>query len=436
MLRTDSELQASEPLKLLILPEGTSPNARICTLAHPRSTKPSRYYFCPVKGIFEFTRVAAPKSSHHSWLLSSQLKNENNSSNPSAGKPSKSDHCSYEHLEKHALTDVDGGAHDDRPVSKGYIIKSPELLIATPIDPLFLLLPSLHSKKLFLSADDIFDDLCENSKHFKYVSSNKQERDLLEKRMISVCDIVKASDEKMHRLSTQKLLEELLDKAKTMVATGLPSTMEERFISKALEMPVMGLKREQSSLSDTAGGSQNEATAHTPLPSDIADSQSSTSTIESAVSDSSHTTITIPDSNHTPTATDDIKHLFRIRTALSYIISAYIPVPLAATLNGHLSSVEGSTDFKPLDEYLRHISKLRAEVLASRSLSDFSRKRGMNEDDEAAETRAEKKRKKEEEEKKKKLGETRGLRDLKKVDTSGMKKMSDFFGKGAVTKKK
>jgi len=57
-------------------------------------------------------------------------------------------------------------------------------------------------------------------------------------------------------------------------------------------------------------------------------------------------------------------------------------------------------------------------------------------DDEAAETRAEKKRRKEEEEKRKKAGESRGLRDLKKVNVTGMKKMSDFFGKGAVTKTK
>ena len=54
-------------------------------------------------------------------------------------------------------------------------------------------------------------------------------------------------------------------------------------------------------------------------------------------------------------------------------------------------------------------------------------------DDEAADLRAEKKAKKEEEERKKKSSETRGIRDLKKVDVSGMKKMSHFFGKKITT---
>lgn len=60
----------------------------------------------------------------------------------------------------------------------------------------------------------------------------------------------------------------------------------------------------------------------------------------------------------------------------------------------------------------------------------------MNDDDEAIESRAEKKRKKEEDEKRKKAGESRGVKDLKKVDTTGMKKLSDFFGKGAAGSKK
>jgi Ydr279p protein family (RNase H2 complex component). len=53
----------------------------------------------------------------------------------------------------------------------------------------------------------------------------------------------------------------------------------------------------------------------------------------------------------------------------------------------------------------------------------------------AAESRAEKKRRKEEEDKRKNTGQSRGVKELKKVDTSGMKKMSDFFGKAAAKKK-
>ncbi|KAJ6166653.1 hypothetical protein N7470_002100 [Penicillium chermesinum] len=70
---------------------------------------------------------------------------------------------------------------------------------------------------------------------------------------------------------------------------------------------------------------------------------------------------------------------------------------------------------------------MRAEALASRKMSDFTRKRGL--DDEEVEARAEKKRKKEEEEKKAKASESRSVKNLKKVNTTGMKKMSDFFKK-------
>jgi len=55
-------------------------------------------------------------------------------------------------------------------------------------------------------------------------------------------------------------------------------------------------------------------------------------------------------------------------------------------------------------------------------------------DEEATDVRAEKKRKQEEEDRKKKMGESRGVRDLKKVNVTGMKKMSDFFTKKPATK--
>ena len=91
------------------------------------------------------------------------------------------------------------------------------------------------------------------------------------------------------------------------------------------------------------------------------------------------------------------------------------------------ASEKSPLDFKPLDTRLAEIARLRAEALAARSIGDFSRKRNMHEEDDAAESRLEKKRRKTEEEKIKKAGETRGIRDLKKVDTKGMKKMGDFF---------
>jgi hypothetical protein len=71
------------------------------------------------------------------------------------------------------------------------------------------------------------------------------------------------------------------------------------------------------------------------------------------------------------------------------------------------------------------VVKLRQDAAAVRSLTDYSRKRNIEDEDE----RAEKRRKKEEDDKRKKPTESRGVKNLKKVDVKGMKKMSDFFKK-------
>ena len=56
----------------------------------------------------------------------------------------------------------------------------------------------------------------------------------------------------------------------------------------------------------------------------------------------------------------------------------------------------------------------------------MSRKRAREDDEERIAEQGEKKRRKEEEERKRK-SESLGVRRLKKVDTSGMRKMSSFF---------
>ena len=434
----DSEMvgqQANSPPKVLILPNSASPDARICTLAHPRTLTPSRYFFDPDNGLYEFTTVAAPKSAYRSWLIGRQTHLENSKDDAPPSKPP----TLAEKPEPRAAE------ANNRPISDGYTIKNAEMLIATPMDYLFLLLPSFSpesasrsptSKRLFLSADDLFEKLSEKSKHFNYVSSHQWTRLALERRLKIVCDTVNAGDEEMYRLSDGKLLSELERKAKTMVAKGLPASMEERFIRKALETPVMVVKHEHSSVSD-ATASQDEVTTSESSVPEAVDSQASTASAESTASALSTTTeMTVPEDITPATHASELHHLLRLRTALSYIIASYVPPAIAKCLNTLISSGKSQIDFGVLDEHLAKIAQMRAEALASRSLGDFSRKRSMYEDDDAAETRAEKKRKKEEDEKKKKAGVSRGIKDLKKVDTTGMKKMSDFFGKAAAVKKK
>ncbi len=126
-----------------------------------------------------------------------------------------------------------------------------------------------------------------------------------------------------------------------------------------------------------------------------------------------------------PKATVD---LLRLRVSLDFLLSSYTPKELRESL-GKLLDSNSIMDFTPINQHIEHIQKLRSDAQALRSLSDnISCKRNAADDDEAAEIRAEKKRRKEDEGKKKKA-ETRASRDLRKVDTTGMKKLSSFFSK-------
>ncbi|MCJ1464602.1 hypothetical protein MMC07_003215 [Pseudocyphellaria aurata] len=425
------------PLRLFILPQKASRNARFCTLAHPRTSQLSRYYFCSETGLYELTRIAAPKAVCQSWLLSTEEKSVVRVSNGVeekdlvGGRPEQ------------VSVKAEDGNEDTEDKSIGYVVMDPEVFVATPIDLLFLILPAFLTKSssskspvlknVFLSLEDLLESLRDNSKHLDQTLCHDDLRQGIEARIVQVCDMVKAENETMYRLNLHKLLQELLFKAKEAVALGLPASMEERFIRKALEVPTMALKREESWISEQSKGSQE--TNSDSRPSDSTASQSSATTVETSFSISSaNTAITTPDVEPPERKDDTLAPLLRLRTALSYIISSYLPSILATSLNTKLCSATSPVDFAQLNRHLAHLSALRAEALASRSMSDFSRKRNLEEDDEVAEARAEKKRKKEEEEKRKKAGESRGLRSLKKVDVSGMKKMSDFFGKKAAKK--
>ncbi len=432
---------ASDPPKLLVLPENPSPEARICTLGHPRTSNPSRYYFDPEKGIYEFTRIAAPKHVYRSWLIggkSPRVQSKDRSGNLGTSIPTTPGLKTGNSEVAPPNDSKDSGA---KPISDGYVLKNSELLIATPIDYLFLLLPSLantastksSSKGLFLSADDHIEKLVDKSGHLAQISGHGTARIAMEERIQAVCDSVDAGDEKMYRLNDDKLLDELVTKAKKMVERGLPASMEERFIRKALDTPIMVVKHEDRSVSET-NAYQGDALPSGSTSFDTEDSQTSTATSVSTAS--VNTEVTVPDDPASATDNTELLHPLRIRTALSYMISAYIPPTYATILYTMLGSDKSPVNFKPLDERLASLAKVRAKALAARSLGDFSRKRSMYEEDDAVESRAEKKRLKEDEEKKKKAGETRGLRDLKKVDTKGMKKMSDFFGKSIAVKKR
>lgn len=395
---------APRPSKTFILPSAASDDARFVQLPDPRSGELTRYYFCPKLGVHEFTIVGSPAHQPRSILFSH---------GPGA-KP-----------------EADG---EDTTTSRGgFISKNAELLIATPIDLLFFMIPLLSSsgqKGLFQPLDDIIDSQDELPKHMRNILYNDAFRELIQTRTEAICDSVEAGDEKMFRFSESKLLKELIAKAERMVAHGMPVSLEERFIRQALVTPMMAVKREDPTTNGTpSNGTQDEEGSPEKQETETPATDQSSSTQTPSGEDTPVTEPT-PDDPSTP---DDVIHLLRISTALSLIKRSYLSQSLCEKLDSMLAAPESPVDFKPLNDRLKHIADLRAEALASRSLGDFSRKREADED--VAESRAEKKRRLEEDEKKKKANESRGVKDLKKVDTTGMKKMSDFFTRASAKKK-
>ncbi|KAF7884448.1 uncharacterized protein EAF02_004784 [Botrytis sinoallii] len=424
------------PPRVFILPKDISTEARIITLENPRYAKDSRYLVCPNKGFNEFTRIAAPKTTPKSWLLVP----EDESTASLKEEPPKDETIDNEESSSKA---------------KGYVTKGADLFIATPIDSLFIILPALAPvpttkvsdppKKLFLSGDDYFDKLISTSPHLGSFLRAGPLRSTLEQRMTAVCDTVDAGDETMFRINEEKLSKELLQKAKKMVEYGLPASMEEKLVRKALDVPVLSINRGEEStqegLNEEASASAKSGTSTPRIGSQTTQiTDSSTDTVASSLSEASTAATSISGdladvskdqriSMPSIDAPQGVADLLRIRTAFFFICSNYIAPHLSDVLKNSLKSSTSPIDFTSLDSHLGYLTKLRQDALAARSMGDYSRKRATVGDDEEIETRAEKKRKQDEEDKRKKAGESRGVKNLKKVNTSGMKKMSDFFKK-------
>lgn len=352
--------------------------------------------------------------------------------------------------------DKDGEEDSGDGVEEGYVSRDAQLHVVTPVDVMFLVLPVLApagkkgEKKVFQPLDDILDDVLDFedalSRNLRDILLHPKFRATVERKMVAVCDMVEAG-ETMFRISEEKLVGELLAKAQRMVKAGLPASMEERFVRRELEIPVLSISREEE-MKDVPSQSQSQpqsATRDSETEEEVlvqmtesqesnASSSSSSSTTVTETQPSPGTPITPPDVSQKDATDLKILHLLRLRTALSFLLSSYIPTHLTTKIEATLSSPSSPQDFIPLTAHLAHIASLRAKAHESRALyNNASRKRGFEEEEDAAVARAEKKRR-EEEEKKKKANESRGVRELKKVNTSGMKKLSAFFGKAAPKK--
>jgi hypothetical protein len=400
---------------VFILPSKASSEARIVTLPNPRTCRASRYLACPNGGLFEFTKIVPGAAEPRSWLIEGGGASTNTEGNNQGLKTQVAEHA--------------------------------DLYIATSVDLLFLVILALvgntigskadQRRRMFLSLDDHFEPLSESHPHLSEILRWKGLKDSFEVRMRSVSDTVDAGDEKMFRLNEAKLLKEVTRKALRMSECALPSSMEDKFVKKALEAPIMSVRSADSkgSANDNLAGGESVPTPKTGSD----ESQASTASVDSVFSTLSEASSAATSSTEEPSvadvgddmvaalqAPDQVIKLQRAKVSFDYICARYISPGLTALLKASLSKDKGIIDLTPLDEYHKKLAAMRQDALSSRSLSDYSRKRPFDEEDEE---RAEKRRRKEEEERRKKLSESRGVRDLKKVNVSGMKKMSDFFKK-------
>src|SRR5271154_617738 len=114
--------EETEPLKLFILPQDTSSDARFLLLDHPRDGLKRRFFFCPQKGLYGFTKIAAPSIDPTSILFAASDQTEDNC-----------EACDTIYGQEKPIT-------VDRSVAEGYVNKVAEFYVAAPFDLSFVLL--------------------------------------------------------------------------------------------------------------------------------------------------------------------------------------------------------------------------------------------------------------------------------------------------------
>lgn len=377
LTRTDNEQQ-----RAFILPENISPEARVLSLPDPCTGIPSRYLFCPIKGLFEFSRTTARRSAPSSWLIAQDERRE-------------------------------ASQLDASPISNGFVLEDADLLLATPLDPMFFLIPLFTNRleaggAMFRMEDDYIEMLSDSSATMARMLRNPAFKDLVFGRLEAISHVQDLGDEKVYKPDLRLLAKAITCKVQRMIKENIwPESLEDAFVSKQLELPVSSMTLVNEQLPTPEDSQQSSISGHDNSHSE--QNQDAATTL-------------------LPTVPAGVTILMRAKVAVNYLLSCYVPAKLRTALLNQVTD-EKLIDFAPLEEHLQVVQKAKAEVQTLRSMSDnISRKRALVDDDEAAAIRAEKKRKKDEEELKKK-SESRAIKQLKKVDVSGMQKLSSFFTK-------
>jgi len=387
-------LEADDDLhRVFILPKNVGNGTRIIYLPHPATSAPAAFVFCHETGrVFELTKVAAPKAAARSWLITADQMMRTDSIEMA---PAQSD-----------------------SLQKGYIVRNADALTATPFDPVFLLLRLFpvgksQERNSFRLGDDYLELLSEQDPVVAQLLRSEGFSKTMLKRLECICESQDIGDEKVYKPSNEKLARLLVDKACRMVISmSWPASMDEGVVKKELDIPSVHIHA-------------------LPQVDTTPSAEVTNSTAASAAEELSQTTSQLD-------IESGVIDVMRMQKALEYLLSAYVPKALRNDMeilfkDAKIKSITPLLDPTLLQAHLDKIKAAKAEAMALRSLSDnISRKRGAD-DEEMADARAEKKRKKDDEDKKAK-SESRNLKQLKKVDTTGMKKLSSFFTRASAKK--
>ncbi|KAI9669641.1 MAG: hypothetical protein M1831_007337 [Alyxoria varia] len=407
------ETADENPPHLFILPKGLSAEARFVSLPNPATAKLCRYLYCPHRGFFELTKVATAKdkATPRSFLLAQNSASSQNATD-----------TQHESNQSDEPGDIDSQESHKSPVSDGYVLRDPDLLVATRFDPLFFLIPLFKPGEFAgenlrnhpaLPAEDHFDTLAQSSPHMEHLLKRKDVRDLLEQNMERIFEKIDIGSAMVaYRQDHQLLVDELMRKAGwTQHKKTWPNSLEQ-MARRRVEVPASvnsAIRTNDSRVEEKVDGS----------PNDHAQALHEEDAEQSA----------LPKDKACLNRTEGLLDQMRIVTCVDFMLASYIHPSQRKFLR------QAMLKFTEIEEHLKHVEKVKSESQALQAISDnISRKRGGRDNDEAEFVRTEKKRKKEEEDKKKQ-SETRGIKDLKKVDTTGMKKMSSFFAKAPDKKK-
>ncbi|EGX54296.1 hypothetical protein AOL_s00004g329 [Orbilia oligospora ATCC 24927] len=429
---------ASNP-RVFILPNSSENDTNtILTFKHPNTKIPTRYLIhhptsdsstststspSSTPFIYEILKVSNPPHAPRSWLIAPDT--------PPLPLP-----------DQNASTEDASPSKEENP-KDSLVIKDAHLYLTTPFDPLYLLLSHLSSQKTsrnFLSLDDLLESHPESAKWSKLLSIHPQSSQILQSRLLSICDTVSIGEnEQMFRLNQEKLYTLLISRVEA-VAKALPSSLVKHIakkLSKPIATQISTSWKRQSEINpaDKSGGVIDD----TELEDQDEDAQEPvTEGVESQLRREA-SKLNLEDTTDTPMGEEEteiieenllppeeIQYICHLSHSLQFFQN-YLPQEIYTSLSERLNKVHSQ---EPLETYFEELKALRAAANAALDFSMSHSKRRL-EDLEAGGGRTkedverEKKRKKKEEDAKK----STAVKKLEKVDTKGMMKMTSFFKK-------